>query len=60
MFEHYEEKAWELSLIMKRISPFLFMRKFGLCANAANKLCAKIWLRQHLEARKLAKEIDNG
>lgn len=59
MFEHYEEKAWEFAKTMKRISPICLMRKYHLNIDIAKKLCSKIWLRQHLEGRKFAKEVED-
>lgn len=59
MFENYENEALDLLKQFKRISPFLIMRKFKLSHEAANKICQKIWLRQHLEARKLMKDFNN-
>lgn len=59
MFENYEEKAFSFLKEFRRITPFLIMRRFHLKYDAALKICCKVWLRQHLEARKLTKEWEN-
>ena len=58
MMENIEEEAYKLLSKFKRITPVFLMKKFHLNPDCANVLCQKIWLRQHLEARKLAKELE--
>lgn len=58
MNETLEDKAYQCLNEFRRVTPCLFMRRFSLSLDGATKLCAKIWLRQHLEARKLAKEVE--
>lgn len=60
MIEDYIEKAYELLKIHRRISPPLLMRKFKIKYDMARKICNKVALRSHLEAKKLAKEVENS
>ncbi len=39
----------------RKISHFLIMKKFGLDEDLSKIICQKVWLKQHLEARELAK-----
>jgi hypothetical protein len=57
MFENLDEKAYQVACSNRKISPLMFMRKFKLNIEAATELCQKVWLRQHLEARKLAASL---
>lgn len=58
MIENYLEQAYELSNIYRKISSFLLMRKLKINNDLAVKICNKVALRRHLEARKLAKEFE--
>jgi hypothetical protein len=58
MLEEYVEKAYLLLKVFPKITPALIMRKFKVTLEAANKICAQVWLRQHKEARAAAAEID--
>jgi hypothetical protein len=58
MMEEYIEKAYLLLKVFPKITPALIMRKFKVTLEAANKICARVWLRQHKEARAAAAEID--
>lgn len=58
MMEEYMEKAYELSQVHRRISPAMLVRKFEINHAMASKICNKVSLRRHLEARKLAREIE--
>lgn len=51
------KRAYEISKGFRRVSPALFMRKLKLSWDGAFKVCCKVWLKQHLEARELAKKI---
>lgn len=57
MNEELIEKAYLMLLEYPKITPLLVMRRFGINSEMAKEVCAKVWLRQHLEARKMAKEI---
>lgn len=43
----------------RKISPLLVMKKYKLSEDLASKICRDIWLKQHLEAREWAKDIEN-
>ena len=58
MNETLEEKAYAYLEFHRKITPTFLIFKLKLSDDAANKLCGKIQLRQHLEARKLAKQIE--
>lgn len=58
--EDLEEQAYEIAKQHLRISPHFFMRKFKLNYESAKDLCNRIRLRQHLEARRMHKEMENG
>lgn len=59
MMDNYVQKAWEIqSECRRRISPIFLMRKLKINYDFAFKICCKIRLRMHLEARAMAKEID--
>ena len=60
MIADCEEKIVEYFKEYRKTTPALIMRKFQVSAEFANKICYSIWLTQHLEARKLAKEINGG
>lgn len=57
MMEIYEQKAWNLLKDFRRITPALLMRRFKIKGEFASKICQKIWLRQHAEARMAASKI---
>lgn len=40
---------------LSRISPIFISKKYGLNDEIAQKICQRIWLRNHNEARELAK-----
>lgn len=50
-------KAYELTQIHRRITPALLMRVMQINGDMAYKMCLKIWLRQHVEARKYVREM---
>ena len=58
MIEKYIEEAWDLLKEYRQITPVFIMRKFQLSRKMATIVCQKIWLRQHLEARALAKDLE--
>lgn len=60
MIETLAENAYILLDIHYRITPPFLMRKFNITDDIAKKICTIVWLRQHLEARKLAKEIGSA
>ncbi len=61
MLENLEELAYQYcNENFFRPTITLLMRKFKINFEAAEKLSAKVRLRNHLEARKLAKEIENN
>lgn len=60
MENELENKIFEFCSNLKKISPFLLMRKFKLNYDTANKICSKIWLKNHLEARNLARQVEGG
>lgn len=53
MKEEYEEKAYQMLTEFRKINPPLLMRRFKLTYNESLLICQKVWLRQHVEARKL-------
>jgi|FreactTroBogLake_1042271.scaffolds.fasta_scaffold34893_2 predicted protein tyrosine phosphatase len=57
MTEEMIEQAYQMLNEYPKVTPLLVMRRLGINADMANAVCARVWLRQHLEARKLAKEI---
>lgn len=42
----------------KKISPMLVMKKFKLSEEIAKIICQKIWLINHIEAKRLAKDVE--
>lgn len=58
-FEHLEEEAYRLSFIYPRLSTCLLMRKFKINYETAKSLRGKVFLRNHLEARRMAKDMEN-
>jgi hypothetical protein len=58
IFDNIEDAAYALLNEFRRITIPLLMRRFKLNAESSTKLCHKLWLRQHLEARKYAKELE--
>jgi len=42
----------------RKISCILIMKKFKLSEDISQYICQKIWLRNHLEARKMAKDLE--
>lgn len=57
-FENLEEEIYQLALKHPRITPPLIMRKFKITYGKAKELRAKVFLRNHLEARQMAKDIE--
>ena len=61
MFEYLEAAYLILNEPgIKKVSVPLLMRRFKLGWDAAEKLAAQVRLKQHLEGRRLAKELENG
>jgi hypothetical protein len=60
MENELENKIFEFCANLMKISPLMLMRKFKLNYDAANKICRKIWLKNHIEARKLSRQIERG
>lgn len=56
MEENLISQVFEISKHCKKISPFFLMRKFKINYECAVKICNKISLRNHLEAKELAKK----
>ena len=56
---NYEKEAYDLLNQCIRISPLFLMRKFKLTYAKSYEICLRVWLRQHLEARMLAKNIES-
>jgi hypothetical protein len=52
------EEAFKLLKQFGRVTPPLLMRRFKITWNYASKLRDKVNLRQHNEARELAKRIE--
>jgi hypothetical protein len=57
MIDELIEQAWQILNISQRVTPPLLMRKLKIDGDMAGKICSIVWLRQHLEARQLAKEF---
>ena len=49
----YEEQAYQMLNEFRKINPTLLMRRFKLNHETALLICEKVWLRQHIETRKL-------
>lgn len=58
MYENIEESAFKLLNQFRRVTIPFIMRKFKLRWDFAEKLCIRLWLRQHNEARILAIKIE--
>lgn len=55
-----ESQALNISYEMKKISPFLLMRKLSITQEMAEKLCLFVWKINHADAGKMAKEFRDG
>lgn len=60
MIKNIEDEAFEYLKSFRRISPVFLMRKFKLTYKMAINVCQKIYLRQHVEARKLSRELQGS
>ena len=58
MFEDYEQAAYELSQHCRKITPVMLMRKFKLTYQVCHKLCCKVWLKNNIEAKNLASDLE--
>jgi ribosomal protein S25 len=56
--EDLSDRAYTELKKFKKISTILVMKKYQLNEDAARKICQNVWLRQHIEAREMAKGIE--
>ncbi len=52
------DKAFTDLASFKKISPILIMKKYHLSEDLAKKICQNVWLRQHKEAREMARSVE--
>jgi hypothetical protein len=57
IMDELENKAYDISKKHRRISPALLMRTLQVNGDMAFKLCCKVWMRQHLEAREWCRKM---
>lgn len=55
---NFEEEMEKILVEFNGVSPLVVMRRLKVSLDMAKDLCQKVWLRQHLEARKLAKDLE--